>query len=50
LMFRSGAMHGLEETSAGQMRQTSRVVAIGRVGAERLERLAGPAGSPRRRQ
>jgi hypothetical protein len=32
-------MHGLEETGAGQMRQTSRVVAIGLVGRERLERL-----------
>ena len=34
-------MHGLEEASAGQMRQTSRVVAIGLVGRKRLERLVG---------
>ena len=34
-------MHGLEEASAGQMRQPSRVVAVGLVGGERLERLVG---------
>src|SRR5271165_643920 len=34
-------MHGLEEPGAGQMRQTSRVIAIGLVGGERLERLVG---------
>ena len=34
-------MHGLEEPGAGQMRQTSRVVAIGLVGRQRLERLVG---------
>ena len=34
-------MHGLEEAGASQMRQTSRVVAIGLVGGERLERLVG---------
>ena len=32
-------MHGFEEASASQMRQTSRVVAIGLVGGKRLERL-----------
>ena len=32
-------MHGLEEACAGQMRQTSRVVAVGLVSCERLERL-----------
>src|SRR6516164_2846009 len=39
-------MHGLEETGAGQMRKTSRVVAVGLVSRERLERL--PAGSQHR--
>jgi len=34
-------MHGLEEAGAGQMRQPSRVVAIGLVGRKRLERLVG---------
>jgi len=34
-------MHGLEEASASQVRQTSRVVAIGLVSRERLERLIG---------
>ena len=34
-------MDGLEEPGAGQMRQTSRVIAIGLVGGERLERLVG---------
>jgi hypothetical protein len=34
-------MHRLEEASAGQMRQTSRVVAIGLVGRQQLERLVG---------
>src|SRR4029077_17178592 len=34
-------VHGLEETSAGQMRQPSRVVTIGLVGRQRLERLVG---------
>ena len=34
-------MHGLEETGASQMRQPSRVIAIGLVGGERLERLVG---------
>src|SRR5271165_5399746 len=34
-------MHGLEEPGAGQMRQPSRVIAIGLVGGERLERLVG---------
>src|SRR5271169_2040990 len=34
-------MYGLEETSAGQMRQPSRVIAIGLVGGERPERLVG---------
>ena len=34
-------MHGLEEAGASQMRQTSRVVAIGLVGRKRLERLVG---------
>src|SRR3984957_20984719 len=34
-------IHGLEEASASQMRQTSRVVAIGLVGRKRLERLVG---------
>src|SRR5271165_5898491 len=34
-------MHGLEEPGAGQMRQTSRVVAIGLMGRQRLERLVG---------
>ena len=34
-------MHGLEEPGAGQMRQPSRVIAIGLVGGERLERLIG---------
>ena len=34
-------MHGLEEAGASQMRQPSRVVAIGLVGRERLERLVG---------
>jgi hypothetical protein len=32
-------MHTLEEASASEMRQASRVVAIGLVGRERLERL-----------
>jgi hypothetical protein len=32
-------MHGLEEASASQMRQPSRVVPIGLVGRKRLERL-----------
>ena len=34
-------MHGLEEAGASQMRQPSRVVAIGLVGRKRLERLVG---------
>ena len=34
-------MNGLEEPGAGQIRQPSRVVAIGLVGRERLERLVG---------
>jgi hypothetical protein len=34
-------MHGLEEASASQVRQSSRVVAIGLVGRQRLERLVG---------
>jgi hypothetical protein len=34
-------MHGLEEAGASQMRQTSRVVAIGLVGRKRLERMVG---------
>src|SRR5580704_7110653 len=34
-------MHGLEEPGAGQMRQTSRVIAIGLMGRQRLERLVG---------
>ena len=34
-------MHGLEEAGASQMRQPSRVVAIGLVGRKRLERLIG---------
>ena len=34
-------MHRLEEAGAGQMRQASRVVAIGLVGRQRLERLVG---------
>jgi hypothetical protein len=34
-------MHRLEEAGAGQMRQPSRVVAIGLVGRKRLERLVG---------
>src|SRR5690242_6190713 len=32
-------MHGLEEASSGQMSQTSRVIAIGLVSREGLERL-----------
>ena len=32
-------VHGLEEPGASQMRQPSRVVAVGLVGRERLERL-----------
>ena len=39
-------MHGLEEAGASQMRQTSRVVAIGLVGRKRLERLVGLPGLP----
>jgi hypothetical protein len=34
-------MHGLEEAGAGQMRQTSRVVAVGLVGGKWLEHLVG---------
>src|SRR6202034_3885809 len=34
-------MHGLEEPGASQMRQASRVIAVGLVGGERLERLVG---------
>ena len=34
-------VHGLEEASASQMRQPSRIVAIGLVGRKRLERLVG---------
>src|SRR5580692_4854180 len=34
-------MHRLEEASASQMRQSSRVSAIGLVGRQRLERLVG---------
>jgi hypothetical protein len=34
-------MHGLEEAGASQVRQTARVVAIGLVGRQRLERLVG---------
>jgi hypothetical protein len=34
-------MHRLEEAGAGQMRQPSRVVAIGLVGRKRFERLVG---------
>ena len=34
-------MHGLEEPGAGQMRHPSRVIAIGLVGREWLERLVG---------
>src|SRR5271166_5220427 len=34
-------MHGLEEPGAGQMRQPSRVIAIGLVGRQRFERLVG---------
>ena len=34
-------MHRLEEASAGQMRQSPSVVAIGLVGRKRLERLIG---------
>src|SRR5271155_4967421 len=34
-------MHGLEEARAGQMRQPSRVIAIGLVGRERPKRLVG---------
>src|SRR5580704_14173603 len=34
-------MHRLEEASASQMRQSSRVIAIGLVGRQRLERLVG---------
>ena len=34
-------VHGLEEPGAGQVRQPSRVIAIGLVGRQRLERLVG---------
>src|SRR5271166_5561905 len=34
-------MHGLEEPGASQMRQPSRVIAIGLMGRQRLERLVG---------
>jgi hypothetical protein len=34
-------MHGLEEVSASQMRQTPSIVSIGLVGRKRLERLMG---------
>src|SRR5271154_170378 len=34
-------MDGLEEAGAGQMRQPSRIVAVGLVGRKRLERLVG---------
>ena len=34
-------VHGLEEASASQMRQPSRIVAVGLVGRKRLERLVG---------
>jgi hypothetical protein len=40
-------MYGLEEASAGQVRQPSRIVAVGLVGRKRLERLVGRA-APRR--
>ena len=32
-------MHRLEETSARQMRQAARIIAVGLVGRERLQRL-----------
>ena len=43
-------MHGLEEACAepSQMRQPSRVIAIGLVGRQRLERLIGLPAPPRR--
>src|SRR5580658_6871469 len=34
-------MHGLEEPGASQMREPSRVIAIGLMGRQRLERLVG---------
>ena len=34
-------MHGLEEPGAGQMREPSRVIAIGLVGRQRFESLIG---------
>jgi hypothetical protein len=34
-------VHGLEEAGASQMRQPSRVIAVGLVGRKRLERLVG---------
>ena len=34
-------MHRLEEASSGEVRQTPRIIAIGLVGGERLERLVG---------
>src|SRR5580704_11599900 len=36
-------MHRLEEASSGEVRQTPRIIAIGLVGGERLERLVGVA-------
>jgi len=34
-------VHGLEEAGAGEMRQATRVVAVGLVGRQRLQRLRG---------
>jgi len=39
-------MHGLEEASAGQVRQPSRIVAVGLVSRKPLERLVGLAARP----